>query len=482
LGKIYYADSERITAMNYIFKKEHRKKMAIIASYFKGETYGLLGPQMAATIIEDNTLFDCIVIAVSREDNRDLVRRYLADYFGGEQAIVGFSALSGREDLFLLAKELKDSGAVTILAGPQADVDYVGEVGWQRHHNRFKGLSENFTLALHGPAEQAIHLLKNLDVDAWAYTSGLIYKDKGGGIVHTIKSEWDEDHLKWVNWHNLYRLGETGFTNINITTGQVLQQIGCPYAIRKRRTLIDYPVSLAKENHAPVKLSIHGCSFCDVAADKGFYGELGIQTVIDQIQGLPELSDGTKIPFELINENPLNGLPKLLEKIRDAGIRSSQINLTLRADWLLQGEGNLLKALSLADSMGVKILIASIGFESFDDTILRNLNKGLTAETNLKAISLIRKLKKEYPDCLMYSREDGAIHGFIHPTPWDDKETSYNSKRLISMYGLTYDILPYNSTPLIIHHASSLGRWIRQIERMEKVEFKRYGNIIGWWQ
>jgi len=116
--------------MNYILKKEHRKKMAIIASYFKGETYGLLGPQMAATIIEDNTLFDCIVIAVSREDNRDLVKRYVMDYFGAQRAIVGFSSLSGREDLFLLAKELKDSGVVTILAGPQADVDYVGEVGW----------------------------------------------------------------------------------------------------------------------------------------------------------------------------------------------------------------------------------------------------------------------------------------------------------------------------------------------------------------
>ena len=28
-----------------------KKKMAIIASYFADETYGLLGPQMAATVI-----------------------------------------------------------------------------------------------------------------------------------------------------------------------------------------------------------------------------------------------------------------------------------------------------------------------------------------------------------------------------------------------------------------------------------------------
>ena len=33
------------------------KKMAIITSYFDGESYGLLGPQMAATVIQRNTLF-----------------------------------------------------------------------------------------------------------------------------------------------------------------------------------------------------------------------------------------------------------------------------------------------------------------------------------------------------------------------------------------------------------------------------------------
>jgi hypothetical protein len=137
--------------------------------------------------------------------------------------------------------------------------------------------------------------------------------------------------------------------------------------------------------------------------------------------------------------------------------------------------------LTLAKSIGMRILLSSIGFESFDNTILHNLNKGLTVETNLKAVSFIRKLKEEFPDCLMYSRDDGAIHGFIHPTPWDSKEISYNIQKSVSMYALQFDILPPHSTPLVIHHASALGRWIRQIERQENMEFKRYGNIIGWW-
>jgi hypothetical protein len=102
---------------------EAKKKMAIIASYFADETYGLLGPQMAATVIQENTPYDCIVIVVAREDDKALVKRALADYFGVERPIIGFSSLSGREDLFSFAKECKAEGALTILAGPQADVD-----------------------------------------------------------------------------------------------------------------------------------------------------------------------------------------------------------------------------------------------------------------------------------------------------------------------------------------------------------------------
>jgi hypothetical protein len=50
------------------------------------------------------------------------------------------------------------------------------------------------------------------------------------------------------------------------------------------------------------------------------------------------------------------------------------------------------------------------------------------------------------------------------------------------MYQLALDILPSHSTPLIIHHASGLADWIRQIELIEDLEFKRHGTTIAWWQ
>jgi len=458
-----------------------KKKMAIIASYFADETYGLLGPQMAATVIQENTPYDCIVIAVAREDDKALLKRALADYFGVERPIIGFSTLSGREDLFSFAKECKAEGALTILAGPQADVDYLGENNCQEHPNRFQGLTENFSLSLHGPAEQAIYLLQHLDKNAWKDTPGLLYVSKNNRIIQNPKNTWEEKYVKKVHWSNIYRIEKSGLVSHTITTGQVLQQVGCPYAAHKKWVEIDYPVSIEGIETQKVTLPLKGCSFCDVAVDKGFYGQLDIATVVEQISCLPETAEGRKIPFELINENPIPGLSHLLQHTRESDIRLSQINLIVRADWFLRGEKNLRKALMLAQSLGVRILLSSVGFESFDDRILRNLNKGLNVETNLQAIHLMRQLKEEFPLVWGYARSEGAIHSFIHPTPWDTEASSANIQRVLSLYDLPPDILPEHSIPLIIHHASGLGDWIREVERRKGVQFKRYGSIIGWW-
>ena len=459
-----------------------KKRMVIIASYFEGETYGLLGPQMAATVIQENTPYECIVITVTREDDKNILKKILNDYFGAEMPLVSFSALSGRDDLFIFAKELKEDGAFTLLAGPQADVDYLGERGWQEHPYRFRGLSRHFTFSMHGPAEQVIHFLQDNECGGWQDTPGLLYKNQNGEIVQNPKKFWEEKFLRKVRWDNIYTIGKDGLIPLKITTGQVLQHIGCPHAARERMAEIGYPASVPGKNGRKIKVLLKGCSFCDVAVDKGFYGALDMETVMSQIHCLPETSDGRKIPFELINENPLPGLPSLLTEIRARGIRPSQINLILRADWFVTGEKHLRKALSLAGDMGIYILLSSVGFESFDDRIIRNLNKGLTVDTNLRAIRLMRQLKEEFPKEWGYARDDGAIHGFIHPTPWDTHEISASIQKTLGAYALPSDILPSHSTPLIIHHASGLGDWTREVERKEKVLYKRLGSIIGWWQ
>jgi hypothetical protein len=285
-----------------------------------------------------------------------------------------------------------------------------------------------------------------------------------------------------VRWDNLYILGNNGIIPLEISMGQVLQHIGCPHAARMREIAIDYPVSMSGKTGRQIKLHLRGCSFCDVAVDKGFCGKLDMDTLIGQIRCLPETRDGRRIPFELINENPLNGLPDMLKEVARQGVKLSQINLTLRADYFIAGVEHLREALGVAGELGIYILLSSIGFESFDDTILRNLNKGLSVEKNLQAVRMLRQLKKDFPRQMGYSNKEGAIHGLIHPTAWDTKEITARTQQTMHLYGLPNDILPPHSTPLIIHHASGLGDWIRQIEEKEKIYFKRYGSIIGWWE
>ena len=459
------------------------KKMAIVVGYIENGNYGLLGPQMAATIIQDHTPYECIVIAVAREYDRTALKKHLADYFGPARPLVGFSALSGREDLFALAKELRQEGVLTILAGPQANADFAGEEGWQDHPHRFQGLSENVNFGLQGPAEQVIELLDRLDgKEDWSQIPGLLYIDATGNVIQNPPNEWDAAYLGKVRWKNIYTAAGEVLVPIDIGLGQVLQHIGCPHATRTTPLEIDPPVSLSQGRGEPIKLTLKGCSFCDVAADKGYFGKLDRETVIHQIEYLPDTGDGRKIPFELINENPLPGLPDLMREVRSRNIKLSRINLTLRADWLMTGIRHLKQALEIAGEQGVYLLLSSIGFESFDDTILKNLNKGLDAKKNIDAIRHIRQLKEEFPRQLGYASREGAIHGFIHPTPWDTGETAANIQKNIALYGLQNDILPPHSTPLIIHHASGLGQWIREIERREKLCFKRLGSIIAWWE
>jgi len=449
-----------------------REKMVILTGYVGGETYGLLGPQLAASIVQENTIYDCIVVTVTRDDDQNHLKKTLQDYFGNRRPVIGFSYLAGRTDLFTLARELREEGSFTILAGPQADVDFAGEKGWQDHPHYFQGLSSCFSMALHGPAERILPFL-NRPIDQ--------KPSSDPGLINAT-STWNEQFLTKVHWDNLYRLRDGALTPLPVTTGQVLQQIGCPHASQTRTIEIDSPVAFRKNEEDKLRLSLKGCSFCDVAIDKGFHGVLSLGGVLEQIQRLPEHEDGCKIPFELINENAVPGLPALLAGVRAKGIRLSQINLTLRADWFVLAEKILREALALAGALDVRILLGSMGFESFDDRILSNLHKGLDVETNLRAVKLMRELKNEFPHQWAYARHEGSVHGFIHPTPWDTAETESNNSRIIALYGLLNDILPDRSVPLIIHHASALGDWAREIEKREDIQFKREGSTIGWWQ
>jgi hypothetical protein len=174
-------------------------------------------------------------------------------------------------------------------------------------------------------------------------------------------------------------------------------------------------------------------------------------------------------------------LQALLYETEEESVHLSQVNLVCRVDAVTRHAETLTKILSAARERGVRIMFSSIGFESFSEKILAHFNKGVTVAEIIECVELLRRLKDEFGDTLLYRRDEGATHGFIHPTPWDDSETFPEMDRNIFLHGLFEDILPEHSTPLIIHHGSVLGDWLRQIEESTNTSFGRDGTWIEWW-
>ena len=144
-----------------------------------------------------------------------------------------------------------------------------------------------------------------------------------------------------------------------------------------------------------VEIRSEGCIFCDVSRDKGYHGSVGRDKLMAQIKGLPEV-DGRKIPFELIDEYPIRSLGKLMEDTERHEIRLSQINLVCRVDDINDHASDLAEVLSLARRQDVKIMFASIGFESFCDRLLHFLCKCITVADIVKCVETLRRLKDEF--------------------------------------------------------------------------------------
>ena len=432
----------------------------IILTHHTGESHGILGAQVAATFLERKLSIPSIVVGIERNFSKEQLLRFIDDYYSKKEKRVAFSHLCGRKDIIELAEELRRRGFVTILGGPQAKQDYYGEPDTDSYPHRFRGLKSIIDIAFQGPVDR-------------------LGSDHLGVRAALLEYPWTKDIFLEVDWSNLYAFSDA-LKKVDVRLGQVLSAIGCPYANKTHTVILPPPVDFPERGIPELEVQSKGCIFCDVSRDKGYHGSVGPENVIAQIAGLPEF-DGRKIPFELIDEYPIHSLGKLLDDAEKQEIKLSQINLVCRVDDINVHASDLGEILSLARKQGTKIMFASIGFESFSDRLLQYFCKGITVADIVKSVETLRRLKDKFENHLLYRRDEGANHGFIRPTPWDDSETLQEIDRNIFLHRFFEDVLPEHSIPLIIHHASYLGDWIRKIESTSGITFSRDGTWIEWW-
>jgi hypothetical protein len=430
----------------------------IIFTHHTGEPHGILGAQAAATFLTRHLGINSIVVGLQREFDAEALFPFVEEHYRDQTRTIAFSHLCGRKDLVALAEDLKRRDFRVMLGGPQARVDYYGEDGQAALPHRFRGLKHCVDLAIQGP----IDLLRQNHLGA-----------KG-----CVELPWTKNINLDVDWSNLLAFSDSAY-RLDVRLPQVLQAVGCQYANRQGTVALP-PPSILNERADATTLVSRGCVFCDVARDKGFHGLVEDKVLIAQLHALPE-DEGRKVPFELIDEYPIRSLRHLFLLSETENISLTQVNLVCRVDDINAHSDELEEALRAAQKGRIRVMFSSIGFESFSNKILSYFNKGVTVEDSLACVRLLRDLKSRYRETLLYRRDEGAFHGFIHPTPWDDEETMSEMNMNMYMHGLFEDIIPEHSIPLIIHHASCLGDWMRSVEERAGVRFGRDGNWIEWW-
>jgi hypothetical protein len=431
----------------------------LIITHHTGEPHGILGAQIAATYLTKKLDISSMVVGVVRDFVVENLLKFIEEYYCDKERIICFSHLSGRKDLIEFIKTLKDIGFRTILGGPQAVQDYTGEDGIDCYSLRFQGLMSFVDLAFGGPVDYL--------------TRDNLMNQNGA-----IRFPWRNEIFLEVDWANLHIFTDR-LERLTIQVAQVLHGIGCPHARKQCIIQLDRP-EFIDDKAFTSEIETFGCTFCDVSRDKGFHGYVSEEAVLQQVRALPDF-EGRKLTFELIDEYPIMSMLGLLNSAAKEGIRLSQINLVCRVNDITLHKNELYEIFSEAYKNDVKIMFSSIGFESFSDKILRNFNKGITVDDTVHCVNILREMKGKYSKTLLYRRDEGAFHGFIHPTPWDDSETMVEMNRNIAIYRFFEDILPEFSIPLIIHHSSYLGDWIRDIEARTDVRFNRDGTWVEWW-
>ena len=103
----------------------------------------------------------------------------------------------------------------------------------------------------------------------------------------------------------------------------------------------------------------------------------------------------------------------LLDEMEKEKIDLSQVNLVCRVDAVIKHVNVLHEILKLARERAMRIMFSSIGFEAFSEKILSHFNKGVAVADIIECVELLRRLKEEFGDALLYRTDEGAAHGFV---------------------------------------------------------------------
>jgi hypothetical protein len=257
-------------------------------------------------------------------------------------------------------------------------------------------------------------------------------------------AQWDlpseffpyKPHLDW-QYLGPQRKGRANTEAVSIVAGT-----GCPHCKSFRSSIrYDLPQAVGRLGYGMTETAFkrldkifnratHGCSFCVFQLQEHTVYPVSKTTemLIEQAHYLSTAHDTRA--FCIQTENPFPFLNRFLDQLTEKGIPVDFVSIRTRPDTLLKQESRLRKALDTAQANDFHFSIEEIGFESFFEEELRLFNKGVSAETNLKALELLRKIKKTYREAVSVH----VGHGIILFHPWTTPESMTVTLEVMARY------------------------------------------------
>lgn len=219
-----------------------------------------------------------------------------------------------------------------------------------------------------------------------------------------------------------------------LRTFAVLGNAGCPYQADAR----DNPV------YAGVRIPERwgrGCAFCTtgnqyLASPNPETARRVLEQIVTLRRRAPEIAH-----LVLKDQNPFGYLTEVVTECAGQELGAFTLLLETRADWFLKNERRFERALAAARDAEIRIAPYLVGIENFSQSELDRMNKGISAETNLRFLEALWSWQERFRPALDLGH---AAFGFVLFTPWTtlgDLRTNLEAIRRTRLYELRGHLL-----------------------------------------
>jgi hypothetical protein len=391
-------------------------------------------------------------------------------------AIDGAAAALGPTDLMLLdsifpfaiVRALRDRVGAPVLVGGHSAAQHV-----------LRGPAD---AALIGAARRTVVAAVEAVVgggEARAGVPGLLFRDgdRLDAGPAALRASPEDELLPYRPDFDFAYFGPPRAPGSNLRIPSIVAELGCVWNRRAGNAVPARAPDVAATPRARQALqrlvdSEGGCTFC-VFRGIGRSGHRRARTLDLLLLQARALAGLGAEGVSLQTEDPLPLLPALIRALAsDPDTRSIRAIHVRTIPWLLlRRRADLEASIAAARLGGIHLTVGQVGFEAFDDPTLTLFNKGLSAEENVAAATLLSQLTAEHRSVF-----DGVSgHGLVFLHPWSRVEHALTTVRRVRQSAPFLRALATPASRIELYHEWSPLFWKAQDDGLLVPEPDRFG-------